>query len=705
MLISRREAEKRKAATETWANDFSWEKVLQGQDNGQDMVYLELDCGSHSAEITPGFLAWRKDGVTVTGRREPQRELWKLDCHYHIYSFRLEKEGCPGIACLVRQYELTLMADMVQLPEDFGPIYLRVSGFYPRGMLVCSPFGVYFREEPGVICLAPGSAEHRAGGSLDIELFNCLDQKQIIPWDSLLTPSWEQFNSSGAVNMRTEEMDKRLRYRKLMLCAEWLNQRYRISGQWDGAQEEWLDFLSEKAEPKLYRFAVQELMDEAARRLDRPFFEEMLARAEELQRRTGEPFGVVHRPDWYFPPEEGRVRHYEILETSSFWIPPEHPWFTETVERLGEGLQCLPYQRPFHKHNLLAMNYFTNLPAHYVALIGGYMEPVKWFYKQGAYGQGWLEKLPRREPRLTNPERPVPRAASNVLTAALYSGRYQMVRFIFKRFPLVQCRREMLYPLSRCDARLLRWVLHQRPELWDIIALRDVLRFQSTALLEAWLHQHPEGLPAGYSLPCRPRYDQRPSPRSEEQSKFFYLLAKHTADPDTRLSVLRQWVGWLGTDIRWVTSSFTEKEQVWFNELMPQGTDLTPLITGQENKRRIFQGLLWCSKEVSENTHELIPHSFDLYSITPHMIRRTASQLLKEIRPVRILPQSDPVTTELAKYFTLAELMEMGFVTPVNLPHIRLSRRSPSFTDTESLALIQQMVRDHSMRERYSFEE
>lgn len=181
MLISRREAEKRKAATETWANDFSWEKVLQGPDNGQDMVYLELDCGSHSAEITPGFLAWRKDGVTVTGRREPQRELWELDCHYH--------------------------------------------------------------------------------------------------------------------------------------------------------------------------------MDEAARRLDRPFFEEMLARAEELQRRTGEPFGVVHRPDWYFPPEEGRVRHYEILETSSFWIPPEHPWFTETVERLGEGLQCLPYQRPFHKHNLKVGNY------------------------------------------------------------------------------------------------------------------------------------------------------------------------------------------------------------------------------------------------------------------------------------------------------------------------------------------------------------
>lgn len=704
MAQKKRKFQNIKVALDSWENDFSWKKVLQGPDNGQNMVYLEFDNDSHSFEIRPEFAAWRKDGVTVTSRDVPPYLLWKQDFHYHATSIYLEKENWPHITCLVRNYELTFMADMTQLPEDFGPIYLRVSGFYPRGMLVCSPFGVYFREDPGVICLAPGATKDLVGDSLDIELFRQLDKKQIIPWDSLLMSPWEQFNSSGTVNMRTEEMDKRLRYRKLMLCAEWLNQRYRISGQWGAAQEEWLDFLAEKAEPKLYHLAVQKLMDEAARRMERSLFEEMLARAEGLQRRTGEPFGIVHRPDWYFLTDGSQVEHYYIMETANFWIPPEHPWFSETAERLGEGLQCLPYQRPFQKSFSFERIILTNLPAHYMALIGRHTEAVEWFYQQGAYGQGWLEKLPGREPRLTELNQPVPRAVSNVLTAVLYSGSYQLVRFIFKRFPQVQCRREMLYPLSRLDARLMSWVLHLRPELWDILTLRDVLRFQSTAFLKAWLHRHPGGLSAGYPLPCRPWYDQRPAPLREEQSKFFYLLAKHTADPDTRMLLLRQWVGWLSHIKADKTELFNAKEQKWFNELMPEGTDLTPLFIGQEGKRHIFRGLLWCWRVNDEHTAEFIPHGFDLYSLTPHMVRNASPELLKEIRPTRILPRPDPVTTKLAKYFSLAELMERGFVTPVNLPHIRLSRKNPSFTDTESLALIQQMAQDHSMRERYSFD-
>lgn len=81
------------------------------------------------------------------------------------------------------------------------------------------------------------------------------------------------------------------------------------------------------------------------------------------------------------------------------------------------------------------------------------------------------------------------------------------------------------------------------------------------------------------------------------------------------------------------------------------------------------------------------------------MVRKTSPELLKEIRLTRILPRPDPVTTKLSKYFSLAELMERGFVTQVNLPHIRLSEQDP-----DSLILLHKMALDRAMTERYSFD-
>ena len=74
------------------------------------------------------------------------------------------------------------------------------------------------------------------------------------------------------------------------------------------------------------------------------------------------------------------------------------------------------------------------------------------------------------------------------------------------------------------------------------------------------------------------------------------------------------------------------------------------------------------------------------------------------ISPTRSLPQPDRLTATLSKVYTLAEMVRMGFVTPVNLPHIRLSKRGPSKRDPDSLIMLHKMAQDRAVAERYSFD-
>lgn len=495
----------------------------------------------------------------------------------------------------------------------------------------------------------------------------------------------------------------------------WLVQRYALSGRLTQVQREWLNYLAVSPGGEIYRFTVQELLSEAALRRDRPLFEEMLARAEEFQRRSGQRFGILHQMNFI---ESGPLTTY-LLYSSRIWIPPQHPWFPEMREKLGEEEHCVsasriyPCQRRFQKSIPRSEyeSFSCNLPAHYAALVGGYREQVKWFYKQGAYGQGWLESSPGERPRVTpymlESVRVIPRACSNVLTAALYSGDSRLVRFVLERFPQIQPRREMLYPLFQCCDKLIARVLHMRPDFWKIISLKDVLHIQSPALLKAWLHRNPEGLPVGYQVPSKPKWDWVGA--METGSRFYRVLIDHTTDKDTRLRIFSQWLTVL-THCRVLNYPLLEldpKENEWLEKHLSPGMDLTPLLEPMLTRCGAVGAILATFLHMKCPSDEPVREPYyklDIYILSANSVRGIPHEMLKLISPTRILPQPDRLTAKLSKVYTLAEMVRMGFVTPVNLPHIRLSKRGPSKRDPDSLIILHKMAQDRAMTERYSFD-
>lgn len=494
----------------------------------------------------------------------------------------------------------------------------------------------------------------------------------------------------------------------------WLVQRYALSGQLTQKQREWLDYLSVSPGGEIYRFAVQELLSEAALRRDRPLFEEMLARAEAFQRQSGQRFGILHQMAFIEIESDPFTTHF--LYNSRIWIPPQHPWFSEIQAKLGEEEHCTSASRTYLTHGRVRENtpprphamFTCNLPAHYAALVGGYWEQVKWFYKQGAYGQGWLTLSPGERPRVT-PLRETPRACGNMLTAALYSGDFRLVRFVLERFPQIQPRREMLYPLFSCSDRLIARVLHTRLDFWKLISLKDVLSIQSPALLKAWLHRNPGSLPSGYQVPFRPRWKWVGS--SKSGSRFYRVLIDHTADKDTRLRIFGQWLLTMVTRLKrpdcYPLLELEPEESEWLQKHLSPGMDLTPLLEPMLTRRGAVGATLTTFLQMKCPSDEPIREPYyklDIYILSAHSVRGIPHEMLKLISPTRILPQPDWLTTKFSKVFTLAELVRMGFVTPVNLPHIRLSKRGPSNRDSDSLIILHKMAQDRAMTERYSFD-
>lgn len=202
----------------SWANDFSWEKVLGGPDTGGDMMYLELVPNSgpaqikegqefaivlwpHESMLKPWFLAWRKDGTTYT-QKEPSQVIFPYHSRttesvmntftssFGFAGFQIKGDAPVANArldftCLIGGIGLGgyVLVDIVSWPEGFGPMYVRqLEG---NTLLAASPFGVFQAAGKQVICVAPGAEKNRVSDEFDQALWERLKQEYNDGWGSL----------------------------------------------------------------------------------------------------------------------------------------------------------------------------------------------------------------------------------------------------------------------------------------------------------------------------------------------------------------------------------------------------------------------------------------------------------------------------------------------------------------------------------------
>ena len=203
----------------SWANDFSWEKVLGGPDTGGDMMYLELVTSSGRTRINeeqeyaivlwpfesvlkPWFLAWRKDGTTYT-QKEPGQVIspsnqnraaesvmktFTSSCGFVGFQIRGDAPAANArlnFTCLIGEIGLNgyFLADIVSWPEGFGPMYVRqLEG---NTLLAASPFGVFQTVGKQVTRVAPGAEKNRVSDEFDQALWERLKQEYNARWGSL----------------------------------------------------------------------------------------------------------------------------------------------------------------------------------------------------------------------------------------------------------------------------------------------------------------------------------------------------------------------------------------------------------------------------------------------------------------------------------------------------------------------------------------
>lgn len=205
----------------SWANDFSWEKVLGGPDTGEDMMYLELELGPemgpapinagqgfaivlepHGSMLKPWFLAWRKDGTTYT-QKEPSQIIsppyhnraaesglntFTSSCVFEGFQIKGDapaENARLEFTCLIGEIGLDgyFLADIVSWPEGFGPMYVRQLA--NNTLLAASPFGVFQTAGRQVLRVAPGAEKDRVSDEFDKVLWEQLELEYKDGWGSL----------------------------------------------------------------------------------------------------------------------------------------------------------------------------------------------------------------------------------------------------------------------------------------------------------------------------------------------------------------------------------------------------------------------------------------------------------------------------------------------------------------------------------------
>lgn len=470
--------------------------------------------------------------------------------------------------------------------------------------------------------------------------------------------------------------------------------------------------------PDICRYVIQRLMVAASAHDDEAELSALLDRAEELRREKKIEIGLLGRPlsaakepaegtgvteageDFYARNAFWINRHNSGLKGAARTVQPAH--FDMLAARLDVRRDCsagmLRYEQDppqdedgelggCHFCNNWSMSnlFYTNLPEHYAAIISGVYVLVRWYWDQGAYGTGFLEKkeggpIPLiRFPRLEEMREPMVRGCSSVITAALYSGSEEMLRFFLERFrEQVAYRREMLFPLSRASRGMQELFLASYPEIWDQLTLRQILRYPSSLLLRGYIDRHGP-LPAGTRLRDE-AWDHlvlRKWSTAQEQMcrrmpgwcadfmDFFYVLLENTRDKDDWWKVLRAYAEWF-FKIQ-IEPSFYTVGHSRFNVpscrclvqlpntlygllcdltrrgLLPEGTDLTPLILSDiGNKRGLWRtGALFPRGDLPDDP---IRYRLDIYALSPRKAYPvTHNNFLTIFHPVRILPERDNV--------------------------------------------------------------